>query len=179
MWARAVQKDAHSYYQAAMRAAWTDRAIDHGEDWSPDEGDLEVALEEVWIRGYRLVMGNYQMERWLQLWRKLNDKTAEPARYRELRNALEHLDEASFSGDLVARRAPTGKAWSLDDLPDRELSLGFHNLHVDNAFGIADLKELTDAARIYASFGRGFNDDYEPSSENLEWLRQSDDDCPD
>jgi hypothetical protein len=48
LWARAVQQDSHSYYQAAMKAAWTDRAIDYGEDWSPSEADLAVALEEVW-----------------------------------------------------------------------------------------------------------------------------------
>ena len=37
MWARAVQADAHSYWKAAMRAAWMDWAIDKMEEWSLDE----------------------------------------------------------------------------------------------------------------------------------------------
>src|SRR5262249_9150279 len=45
-WARAVRLDAHSYYQAAVRADWTDWAIERMEDWSPTTNDLARAMEE-------------------------------------------------------------------------------------------------------------------------------------
>ncbi len=47
MWAETVMSSAHSYYQAAMKAVWTDRAIEHAEDWSPPLDSLTRALEQV------------------------------------------------------------------------------------------------------------------------------------
>lgn len=94
LWARSVQRDAHSYYLAASKAAWTDRAIDYGEDWSPTEDDLARAIEAVWVRGYQLVMSAYQMERWSRAHQKITGDDGQPDdRLRYLRNAIEHLDE--------------------------------------------------------------------------------------
>lgn len=167
-WARATQADANSYYQAAMRAAWTDRAIDYGEDWSPDERDLSTALEQVWVRGYKLVMSSYQMERWLQAHRRLGGQTVQPQEYRLLRNALEHLDEARFT-ELTASGSTTGKKNpAIDQLPGGELFLGFHGSFIDNAFGILDLKDVTDKAREYARIDEQY-DSYEPGSDD--WVR--------
>lgn len=177
MWARGVQKDAHSYYQAAMRAAWTDEAIDYGEDWSPDEQDLAFALEEVWIRGYRLVMSNYQMERWLYRYRVLRKEEAKPHKYRELRNALEHLDDADLTETEASRSKSGPKKQSIDQLPEGRLFLGFHWSYVDNAFGIVSLTEVSEKARIYASLGFEDYDDYEPSESDLQWLRAGYDSC--
>jgi hypothetical protein len=127
MWARTVQADAHSYWQAAMRAAWIDWAIDKAEEWSPTERDLPPALEQVWVRGYKLIVSTYQMERWLQAHRRLNGEQEQPMQYRHLRNALEHLDEAHFT-ELTAMRRPSDKRknLSIDELPGQQLFLGFH-----------------------------------------------------
>jgi hypothetical protein len=153
MWARAVQADAHSYWQAAVRANWMDWAIDKIEEWSPDERDLPPALEQVWVRGYKLIMSTYQMERWLQAHRRLNGEQEQPKRYEDLRNALEHLDEANFT-ELSAVRPPsdTGKRgkWAIDELPGRQVFLGFHPVSTEDAFGIVNLAEVTKRAREYA-----------------------------
>jgi hypothetical protein len=97
MWARTVQADAHSYWQAAMRAAWIDWAIDKMEKWSPSERDLPPALEQVWVRGYKLIMST---TRW------------------------NGLDEAQFTQLIAVRPASdTGKRkkWAIDELPGRQL----------------------------------------------------------
>lgn len=98
VWARAVQEDAHSYYQAAMRAAWTDEAIDDPGPYGPDERDLARALEQVWVRGYKIVMSVYQMERWARVHQRLLTGHDEPpdAALRALRNTVEHLDETNL-----------------------------------------------------------------------------------
>jgi len=157
MWARAVQADAHSYWQAAMRAAWTDWAIERGvgytEEWWPGEEDLPPALEQVWVRGYKLIMSTYQMERWLQAHRKLNGEQEQPKQYEDLRNALEHLDEAQLT-ELSAVRPPSNtgkrKKWAIDELPQRQVFLGFQPSSTKDAFGIVNLAEATRRAREYA-----------------------------
>ena len=173
VWARAVLKDVHSYYQAAMRAAWIDRAIDYGEDWSPNSEDLSTALEEVWVRGYRLLTSDQQMERWLQATRRLSGDPVEPGKYTALRNTLEHLDEAKFD-ELTARKDPDTarqKGRSINDLPGKELFLGFHATFTEFAFGIANLQEIFDDAKSYSRIGRPV-DDYEPSAEDIESYRR-------
>jgi hypothetical protein len=152
MWARAVEADAHSYWQAAMRAAWMDWAIEKMEEWSPEERDLPPALEQVWVRGYKLIMSTYQMERWLQAHRRLNGEQEQPMQYRHLRNALEHLDEAHFT-ELTAMRAPKDKrerTLSIEELPGHQVPLGFHPISTEDAFGIVNLAEVTKRAREYA-----------------------------
>jgi hypothetical protein len=126
MWARTVQADAHSYWQAAMRAAWIDWAIDKMEKWSPSERDLPPALEQVWVRGYKLIMST---TRW------------------------NGLDEAQFTQLIAVRPASdTGKRkkWAIDELPGRQLFLGFHPSSTGDAFGIVNRAEVTKRAREYA-----------------------------
>jgi hypothetical protein len=162
MWAREVRRDAHSYYQAAMRAAWTDRAIDYAEDWSPSEHDLAVRIEEVWVRGYRLLTSTYQMERWLRAHRRAADEEDKPDEMiRALRNTLEHLDETVFT-KLTARKpsGAAGKKWSIDDLPGKELFLGFDPGYVEAAFGLVSLAAVTDKARMYASIDGSDDEPY-------------------
>ena len=150
MWARAVQADAHSYWQAAVRANLMDWAIDKMEEWSPDERDLPPALEQVWVRGYKLIMSVYQMERWLQAYRKLDGEQAEPKRYRHLRNALEHLDAAWFT-ELTATKHPDDtEDRSIEKLPGGQLFLGFRPSSTEHAFGIVNLADETKRARKYA-----------------------------
>lgn len=154
MWARAVQADAHSYWQAAMRAAWIDWAIEKMEEWSPHERDLPPALEQVWVRGYKLIMSTFQMERWSQAYRRLSGEQEQPMQYEDLRDALEHLAEAQFT-ELSAVRPPsdTGKRknWAIDKLPGRQVPLGFYPSATVEAFDIVNLAEVTNRAREYAN----------------------------
>lgn len=150
---RLMQQTPHSYYQAAMNAAWTDRAIDYGEDWSPSEADLAVALEEVWVRGYKLVLSTYQMHRWVRAYRRATGQEDRPDEMlRALRNTIEHLDEASLT-ELTAHKGVStsrGKKWSIERLPGKELFLGFDPGYIEAAFGLVDLKSVTEEARKYA-----------------------------
>ncbi|MDV5143185.1 hypothetical protein R1T08_02385 [Streptomyces sp. SBC-4] len=172
LWARSVQRDAHSYYQAASKAAWIDRAIDYNEEWSPTEAHLARAIEDVWVRGYRLVMATYQMERWLQAHQQITGANEQPDdQLKMLRNAIEHLDEASFT-DLAAQRGPLdpknkNKKWALDKLPGKELFLGFDAGYTDAAFGLVNLRDVTMRARLYAHLDAPDEpsfDDYVPDS---------------
>lgn len=176
LWARSVQRDAHSYYQAAIKAAWTDRAIDYGEEWSPTEDDLARVLEDVWVRGYRLVMSAYQMERWSQVHQQITGGSEQPDDLlRKLRNAIEHLDEASFT-DLVAQKGPHDpknkrKKWSIEELPGKELFLGFDAGYTEAAFGLINLRDVTTRARLYAAIDAPDEpsfDDYVPCSYDSE-----------
>ncbi|MFF5188762.1 hypothetical protein ACFY30_34190 [Streptomyces sp. NPDC000345] len=172
LWARSVQRDAHSYYQAASKAVWTDRAIDYGEEWSPTEDDLARVLEDVWVRGYRLVMSAYQMERWSRAHQQITGGSEQSDdQLRMLRNTIEHLDEASFT-DLVAQRGPLDpknkrKKWSIDELPGKELFLGFDAGFTEAAFGLVNLRDVTTRARRYAQLDAPDEpsfDDYVPES---------------
>ncbi|MFD0191903.1 hypothetical protein ACFVG1_31280 [Streptomyces bacillaris] len=172
LWARSVQRDAHSYYQAASKAVWTDRAIDYGEEWSPTEDDLARVIEDVWVRGYRLVMSAYQMERWsLAHQQIIGGSEQSDDRLKMLRNTIEHLDEASFT-DLVAQRGPLdpknkNKKWSIDRLPGKELFLGFDAGFTEAAFGLLNLRDVTTRAHQYAELDAPDEpsfDDYEPES---------------
>ncbi|MFJ4633771.1 hypothetical protein [Streptomyces sp. NPDC088847] len=177
LWARSVERDAHSYYQAASKATWTDRAIDYGEEWSPTEGDLARAIEDVWVRGYRLVMSAYQMERWSRAHQRITGDAEESDELlKKLRNTIEHLDEASFI-DLLAQKGPTGpkskKKWAIEELPGKELFLGFDAGYTEAAFGLVDLRDVTERARLYAqldapdepSFDKYEPDSYDPESD--------------
>jgi hypothetical protein len=152
MWARAVQADAHSYWQAAVRANWMDWAIDKMEEWSPDVRDMPPALEQVWVRGYKLVMSTYQMERWLQAHRRLNGGQEQSKQYVALRNALEHLDEAYLTELTAVRPSSKGlrEKWAIEELPGQQLFLGFNPVFTERAFGMVNLADVTKRAREYA-----------------------------
>ncbi|WP_433919783.1 hypothetical protein OIE50_38735 [Streptomyces canus] len=151
LWARSVQRDAHSYYQAASKAAWTDRAIDYGEEWSPTEDDLARVIEDVWVRGYRLVMSAYQMERWSQAHQQITGATEQSDKLlKKLRDTIEHLDEASFSDLFAQKGQKKRKNWAIDELPGKELFLGFDAGFTEAAFGLVNLQDVTTRARRYA-----------------------------
>jgi hypothetical protein len=107
------------------------------------------------VRGYKLIMSTYQMERWLQAHRRLNGEPKEQMLYRHLRNALEHLDAAHFTDPWTAVRRPSDeKNRSIDQLPGQQVFLGFHPVSTEDAFGIVNLAEVTKRAREYAHVDR-------------------------
>lgn len=190
MWARDVQRATHSYYQAAMKAAWTDRAIEYMEEWSPDQNDLSIALEEVWIRGYYLIMGLHQMEQWLGIYWKLTQATtgeSDDAQeendqvIRVLRNTIEHLSDARLA-EATARRDPANTRWknpSIDKLPGSALFLGFTPGYHEYAFGLVNLKVVFDKASKYAQIDTPQEElDFEPSDIDFENMLYGYDDQP-
>ncbi|MEV4540427.1 hypothetical protein [Micromonospora echinaurantiaca] len=187
MWAREVQRAAHSYYQAALKAAWTDRAIEYMEDWSPDESDLAVALEETWIRGYHLIMGASQMAQWLSVYRRLTHNSAEGGADPEehdrllttLRHTIEHLSDARLS-EFAARRDPANTKWkspNIDKLPGGGLFLGFAPGNHEYVFGLVEVKVLFEQAAKYSHIDTPTELlDYEPSDIDYERMAYGYDD---
>ncbi len=166
MWAETVMSSAHSYYQAAMKAVWTDRAIEHAEDWSPPLDSLTRALEQVWVRGYQLVTAAYQMERWRQAYEgKANKDDVE--HLQALRNSLEHLDGARFTEYSAHKGTGKNNAFSIEYLPGKELFLGFHYSYTEAAFGVVNLEEITQRARPYLYIHRP--PEVEPDFDAMDW----------
>jgi len=114
------------------------RAYERMEDWSPDELDLARSFRERWTEEQALVWAAYQVERWA---RRLAEERGEEALPRDqvladLRNALEHLDEAEFEG---GHALPGAGSRSLKALPGSRLLIA---TGYDLAFGLIDVNEL-------------------------------------
>lgn len=78
---------------ADERMSW---AAERLEEWSPTEFDLHESFRRLWAAQHHLVWATHQLERWR---RRLARERGEPEPPRDpvlddLRNALEHLDEA-------------------------------------------------------------------------------------
>jgi hypothetical protein len=159
IWANAVMAGALSYYQAALKAAWTDRAIEYAEDWSPTPKDLRRALDQVWVRGYQVVTAAYQMERWRQAYEGAGNEV-EIEYLRHLRNSIEHLDAARFTEYTAHKGAGKDDAWSIEKLPGKELFLGFDGSFMTAAFGIVELATVTAVARRYLYVGEPDDDEW-------------------
>lgn len=124
--------------QVRKKAETDDRAYEHMEDWSPTELDLAKNFRAQWAEEQTLVWAAYQVERWA---RRLARERGEPAPpldgvLANVRNALEHLDEAEFDdGDAV----PGSRSRSLRALPNSRLAIETGGRL---AFGLIDVDEL-------------------------------------
>lgn len=115
------------------------RAYERMEDWSPDELDLAQSSRAQWAEEHSLVWAAYQVERWAQ---RLAEERGEDPQPRDevlvnVRNALEHLDEAEFK-DGHAVPGHSGNR-SLRKLPGDRLPIG---TGYSLAFGLIDPSEL-------------------------------------
>jgi len=106
--------------QIRKKSDTDDRAFEHMEDWSPTGLDLARNFRAQWAEEQTLVWAAHQVERWAQ--RLAKERGVQPPPrdqvLADLRNALEHLDEAEFEGDLAIpgdrgnrslRALPTGR----------------------------------------------------------------------
>lgn len=104
------------------------RAMDYGEDWSPDEHDMYASWRRLWAAQHHLVWAANQLERWVsRLATERGTPVPEPdAVLADLRNALEHLDEAVLDDDhALASAGDNPKAnRSLRNLPGAKLHIG-------------------------------------------------------
>lgn len=76
------------------------RAFERMEDWSPTSLDLAINFRARWAEEHASVWAALQVERWA---RRLAEERCQRPLPRDqvladLRNALEHLDEADFDG---------------------------------------------------------------------------------
>ena len=125
---REVRKKAHSMGRAYERG------------FGPDELDLAKIGRAVFAESHTLVWAAYQVERWSQ--RLAEGRGDDPPRRDEVlanvRNALEHLDEAEFEGGHAVPGYSGNR--SLRKLPGERLAL--YTGHNGLAFGLIDPGEL-------------------------------------
>lgn len=139
MWAEAVLLQVERVRQVRSKAEADGRAYDRLEDWSPTELDLMQNFRSQWAEEHTLVWAAHQVERWAARLAKERGQDPPPRDpvLADLRNALEHLDEAKFEN---GRAVPADKkSWSLKALPGSQLALETgHRL----AFSLIDVGEL-------------------------------------
>jgi hypothetical protein len=119
-WAEAVKRQVERVREVRDKDRELFRAYERMEDWSPDELDLAKSSRAIWAEEHTLIWAAYQVERWAQ--RLAEERGGEPPLRDEVlanvRNALEHLDEAGFeaghavpgpSGNRSLRKLPGGR----------------------------------------------------------------------
>ena len=109
-----------------------------GPELGPDEIDLARNARQLWADEQALVWAAHQLERWTRRLALERDQEP-PPRDRvlaDLRNALEHLDEADFDGGAAV---PGEGSRSLAALPGGRLSLRSGS---GLAFGLIEVGEL-------------------------------------
>jgi hypothetical protein len=167
MWAEAVIRQVERVTELREEAARDGRNFERNEDWSPSQEDLAANSRAQWTEEQTLVWAAYQLERWAK--RLADERGEDPPEADEvlanLRNALEHLDEAEFTdgsmpipgavggwGYSLAGSAAPGqgrKNWSLKALPSSSLNISTYEGIGQPAFGLIDVDELRRRARAY------------------------------
>lgn len=138
VWAEAVVSQVKRLRQTRAEAAKRGRAHERMRGPGPDELDLQQDFRTLWFEEQTLVWAAHQVERWS---RRLAVERGEEPKPRDemlanLRNALEHLDEAEFDGhDAVPESAKD----SLARLPDGRIFIATGH---QRAFGLIDVDEL-------------------------------------
>ncbi|MFE1909429.1 hypothetical protein ACFW96_38045 [Streptomyces gardneri] len=126
-WAEAVLRQAARTRAVRKKTAADDRAYDRNEEWSPSFWQIEANYRELWTEEHMLVWSAHQLERWQARLAKERNQPVPPENkdLRNVRNALEHLDEAALGGYTAT--PPEGAGWgqgrSLRNLPDKMMSL--------------------------------------------------------
>jgi hypothetical protein len=138
MWAEAVVRQVKRVQEARKKSDRDCWAFEKMEDWSPTTIELAENFRALWAEEHTLVWAAYQLERWVQ--RLAEERGEEPPErdpvLADVRNALEHLDEAEFEGDNAI---PGEGSRSLRRLPDSRLAIQTGGRL---AFGLIDVQEL-------------------------------------
>lgn len=97
-WAEAVLRQVERARDARNKWRQDNRNWERMEDWSPTEQDVDKSFRRMWAEEHMLIWTAYQLEQW-QEHLAVQQGTEPPERdekLRLLRNALEHLSEATF-----------------------------------------------------------------------------------
>jgi hypothetical protein len=136
IWAEEVTRQVKHVRRLRDKSDRDLRAAEYGEEWSPLDEDLYRNFCALWPAQHQLVWAAYQLERWrrrLAMERNEPPPPLDPV-LANLRNALEHLDEAHLGDELYAKAGAT-RNWSLRALPDSRLLIGTHGRLL---FGLVD-----------------------------------------
>lgn len=137
-WAESVMRQVERVRALRKKSHSMGRAYERG--FGPDELDLARIARELFAEEHALVWAAHQVERWAQ--RLAEERCDDPPPHDEVlanvRNALEHLDEADFEGHHAVPGYSGNR--SLRKLPGSRLQLytGYDGL----AFGLIDPGEL-------------------------------------
>jgi hypothetical protein len=125
-WAEAVLEQVRTAREARKKHDWSLWAAEKMEDWSPTDRQIDRYFRHLWTADTTLVWMAFQLERWTT--RLYHDQGVEPPaskpQLRDLRNALEHLDQADFVG---SNAVASNGSWSLNRLPDGQLFIGTYD----------------------------------------------------
>lgn len=126
IWAEEVRRQVKHVRQLREKSDFDLRAAEYGEDWSPLDEDLYRNFRMLWPAQHQLVWAAHQLERWQR--RLAHARGAFPPPVDEvlanLRNALEHLDEADLDDEQYAAADSTpARNRSLRALPGSRLSI--------------------------------------------------------
>jgi hypothetical protein len=147
-WAEEVRRLIGELY-AVRKEHWDLLAAqERSEDWSPSDEMIARAFRRHWVASHQVVWAAYQLNRWAA--RDARDSGREvpaaDAVLKNLRDALEHLDEAEWQDDVTLGPPPegagknklTGRA--LRELPGNGLlfGVGFDG----TVLGLVDIDEL-------------------------------------
>lgn len=144
-WAESTLRQVERVRNVRQQAARLNRELDR--DWDRDRAKaLEPLWRQNWTEEHSLVWALHQLERWAsRLARERGLEPTEPdAELRDLRNALEHLDEAVLElGHRAEAGEDPGKNRSLRRLPGENIAIATGG----KLFGRLDLRDLEVMAR--------------------------------
>jgi hypothetical protein len=133
-WAEAVLRQAERAQAIRRKAGQDDRNYERMEDWSPPMEVLEENFRAQWAEEHQLVWAAHQLERWDTRLRR--ERGQEPRKedpfLKDVRDALEHLDEVDFTqGQAISPVPVKGKEYIGRAI--RKLPGGALDLHLSGA----------------------------------------------
>ncbi|USQ81570.1 hypothetical protein NF556_07970 [Ornithinimicrobium faecis] len=144
-WAESTIRQVQRVREIKQQAARLNRQLDR--EWDRDLAtELEPLWRQNWTEEHSLIWALHQLERWTsRLARERGIELPEAnAKLRDLRNALEHLDEAVLeNGHLAEAGEDPQKNRSLRRLPGASITIATSG----RVFGTFDLQELEVLAR--------------------------------
>ena len=189
MWAEAVARQVQRVKELRAKAARDGRNYERNEDWSPTSDDLAQNFRAQWTEEQTLVWAAHQLERWVKRLAEARGHESPPSDevLANLRNALEHLDEAEFTSQggstpgaidgwvysYIESAVPGQgkKNRSLRALPSSSLNISTPEGVGPPAFGLIDVEELEQQAEAYV---RQFEDEMMDEAESW-WVEMNSD----
>src|SRR4051812_40882552 len=122
--------------------------MDRNDSWPPlTEHDMFANWRRLWAAQHHLVWAAHQLERWvarLARERRMKVPKDDPV-LGDLRNALEHLDEADLSVATAAATDNPARTKSLRKLPGGQLLIGTGG-HPQRVFDLIDSADIEERA---------------------------------
>jgi hypothetical protein len=159
LWAEAVIRQVRRVREIRAKFNQQFRAIERMDD-GPDVLDLQETSRGVWAEQHALVWAAHQVERWARrlALERGDDPPPRDQVLADVRNALEHLDEAWFEGNHAI---PGERSRSLEALPDSRLEVITSGGGL--AFGLIDVEDLE---RCALSIVRSVEDEFMAEAED-------------